>query len=167
MTVRCAVLTISDSRTPATDGSGPVAERLLAGGGHQIVERALVRDEPAQIGAALDRWLADERVQAIVTTGGTGIAPRDRTIEVVRDLLTMELQGFGELFRMLSYDEVGSLAMLSRAVGGLVVRDGLDTLLFALPGSPRAVELAVSRLIAPELDHLVGLRRGTGSNFGH
>ncbi len=111
-------------------------------------------DEPRAIESALQRWLADDQVDAIVTTGGTGIAPRDNTIEVVRQVLTVELYGVGELFRMLSYRQVGSASMQSRAVGGVAG----DTLVFAVPGSPRDVELAVRELIAPQLPHLLRLR---------
>ena len=155
MSVRCAVLTISDSRDASSDTSGPLARRLLEEAAHEVVARDLVPDDAAAIESALQRWVADEQVEAIVSTGGTGVAPRDNTIEVVRRMLRVELEGFGELFRMLSYEQVGGAAMLSRAVGGLAG----DTLLFALPGSPGAVELGVRELIAPQLSHLVRLLR--------
>ena len=161
--VRCAVLTISDSRTVETDKSGPLIERLLDESGHRTAARTLVPDEAEAIAARLEPWLADSSIQAIITTGGTGFAPRDRTIDVVRPLLTVELEGFGELFRMLSYQQVKGAAMLSRAVAGLVVRDpadGGETFVFALPGSAGAVKTAVSELIGPQLAHLICQRRG-------
>jgi molybdenum cofactor biosynthesis protein B len=121
-----------------------------------------VPDDPAKIRSQIEQWLADDSILAILITGGTGIGNRDSTVEVVRGLLTVELDGFGELFRMLSYEQVRAAAMLSRAIGGLVVRpagEGGDTLIFAMPGSPAAVELAMSRLIGPQLSHLVWERR--------
>lgn len=130
--------------------------------GHIAAECTIVRDEPAEITAQLERWLADPSIDAILTTGGTGIAKRDTTIEVVRRLLTVELEGFGELFRMLSYEQVKAAAMMSRAVAGLVIREpvrGGDTFIFAMPGSPNAVETAMSKLIAPQLAHMVWERR--------
>ena len=159
--VRCAVLTVSDTRDPDSDEGGALVGRLLAGHGHDVVARDLVPDEPRLIAARLEQWLGHQQIQAVLTTGGTGISPRDNTIEVVRGLLTMEIEGFGELFRMLSFPKVKAAAMLSRAVGGLVARDaddGGDTFLFAMPGSADAVETAVGELIAPQLAHLVWLR---------
>ena len=159
--VRCAVLTVSDSRKPHHDRGGPLAEKLLVAGGHEIVARDLVADDPAGIRARLEAWIADAAIQAVVTTGGTGIAPRDNTADVVRGLLTEELEGFGELFRMISFRKVKAAAMMSRAVGGLTARAaeaGGDTFLFAVPGAPDAVETAVGELIAPQLAHLVWLR---------
>jgi len=159
--VRCAVLTVSDTRDLDSDESGALVGRLLTGRGHEVVARDLVPDEPRLIAARLEPWLGNPRIQAVLTTGGTGISPRDHTIEVVRGLLTMELEGFGELFRMLSFPRIKAAAMLSRAVGGLVARAtdaGGDTFLFAMPGSADAVETAVSELIAPQLAHLVWLR---------
>lgn len=160
--VRCAVLTVSDTRTMETDEGGRTLIRLLEAAGHATTQRAIVRDEPSAIRAAIEAWVGDEAIDAVVSTGGTGIARRDTTIEVVRSLLTSELEGFGELFRMLSYQEVGAAAMLSRAVGGLVVREpqlGGETFLFAVPGSVNAVETAVAKLVAPQLAHLVWERR--------
>ncbi len=157
--VACAVLTVSDTRTPATDQSGPLIERLLADAGHATADRALEPDDPDRIAARLEAWIADPGIHAVLVTGGTGIAARDTTIEVVRRLLTTELEGFGELFRMLSYRRVRAAAMLSRAVAGLVARpDTGDTFVFAMPGSTDAVELALTELIAPQLAHLVWLR---------
>ncbi|MHC4948181.1 MAG: MogA/MoaB family molybdenum cofactor biosynthesis protein [Planctomycetota bacterium] len=159
--VRCAVLTVSDTRSDRTDEGGPLAAALLAEAGHDAGRREIVRDDPPAIRAALAAWLADPEVDAIVTTGGTGIAPRDTTVEIVAGLLTRPLPGFGELFRMLSWEQVGAAAMLSRAVGGLVeppAAAGTGTFIFAVPGSPAAVRLAVERLIAPQLAHLAWQR---------
>jgi len=160
--VRCAVLTISDTRTLADDAGGRLIVDHVERAGHVVADRRIVPDEPAIIRQWLESWLRDSSVQAVLTTGGTGIAKRDGTIDVVRQLLTIELEGFGELFRMLSYHEVQAAAMMSRAVGGLVIREltnGGDTLVFCMPGSPNAVELAMSKLIAPQLAHLVWERK--------
>jgi molybdenum cofactor biosynthesis protein B len=148
---RCAVLTISDTRTVQTDTGGALVARLLGDAGHDVVDRRIVKDEPAQIDAQLRAWLSDPSIQVICSTGGTGIARRDTTIEVVGRLLDKPLDGFGELFRMLSWQEVGAAAMLSRATAGLAG----ECLIFAMPGSTNAVQLAMSRLIIPELPHLV------------
>ncbi|RMH23372.1 MAG: MogA/MoaB family molybdenum cofactor biosynthesis protein [Acidobacteria bacterium] len=151
----CAVLTISDSRTPETDGGGDLIEAALTAAGHRVVERRLVKDEPRRIEALLRRWIDGGTVQLVVTTGGTGLSRRDATYEVVAGLLDKTLDGFGELFRMLSYQQVGAAAMLSRAVAGLAG----ETLIFTLPGSPNAVRLALDKLIVPELSHLLWERR--------
>ncbi len=156
---RCAVLTVSDSRTADSDTGGKIIIESLRGTGHTVSDYTLVKDEPTQIEKQLKSWLALQSptpnpqppLHAIFTTGGTGIARRDTTVEVVRRLLDKELEGFGELFRMLSYDQVGPAAMLSRAVAGLAG----DTLIFTLPGSPNAVRLALEKLIVPELPHMV------------
>lgn len=160
--VGCAVLTISDTRTTETDQSGPLIQQLLTEAGHTIVEAAIVPDEPAAITQQIQAWLKNPQVHAILTTGGTGLAHRDRTVEVVRDLITVEIEGFGELFRSLSYQQVKAAAMLSRAVAGLVAQQdeaGGDTFVFAMPGSTNAVQTAVSQLIVPQLPHLAGLRK--------
>jgi molybdenum cofactor biosynthesis protein B len=160
--VRCAVLTVSDTRTEQTDRGGPLVERFLREAGHGVIARAIVKDDPPAIEGAIEGWLGDPAIHAVLTTGGTGIARRDTTIEVVRRLITIELEGFGELFRMLSFEQVKGAAMLSRAVGGLVIRNaasGGDTLLFAMPGSLNAIETAMKNLIAPQLAHLVWERR--------
>lgn len=158
--VACAVLTVSDTRTAETDRGGPLIAELLTAAGHVVVDRAICRDEPREIAARLDRWIAEARVQVILTTGGTGIAKRDSTIDIVAARLTHRLDGFGELFRMLSYNEVGAAAMLSRAIAGLVMRDGEgDTFVFAMPGSVNAIETAMKNLIVPELSHLVWERK--------
>jgi molybdenum cofactor biosynthesis protein B len=159
--IRCAVLTISDSRTIDTDVSGQLIERLLGEAGHESVGRRIVPDEPKVIEAQLESWLTEDRLQVILTTGGTGISPRDGTVEVVRGLITAELEGFGELFRMISHRQIGAAAMLSRAVAGLVARPpeaGGDTFIFAMPGSKNAVETAMTELVLPELSHLVWQR---------
>ncbi len=160
--VPCAVVTISDTRTPETDRGGDLVARLLATAGHEVRHRAIVPDDVGPIESSLAALLADGAIRCVLTTGGTGIARRDTTIEVVARLLTAELPGFGEIFRMLSFAEVGAAAMLSRAVGGLVARAperGGDTFVFAMPGSVNAVELAMTRLVVPELSHLVWERR--------
>lgn len=152
---RCAVLTISDTRTIQTDSGGALVRRLLTIAGHEIAASAIVKDEPTQIDSQLRHWLADPTIHIICCTGGTGIARRDTTIEVVHRLIDKPLPGFGELFRMLSWEKVGAAAMLSRAVAGLAG----ETFLFAMPGSTDAVELAMTQLIVPELSHLVWERR--------
>lgn len=154
---RCAIITLSDTRTLDTDAGGTRIRDLLAAEGHEIVERLLIRDEPAELVELLHRFRADERIDAVLTTGGTGVSRRDTTIEVVQAALDQPLPGFGELFRALSFQEIGSGAMLSRALAGVFG----GKLLFALPGSVKAVELAMTRLILPELRHLLGeLRKG-------
>ena len=159
-TVPCAIITVSDTRTRETDKGGDLVQRLLEEGGHPVVERCIVADDPGAIDAALDGLLANEKVLAVLLTGGTGIAKRDTTIEVVRRRFVAELPGFGELFRMLSWEQVGAAAMLSRAAAGLAEHTtGGDTFLFAMPGSTNAVETAMVNLIVPELGHLVWERR--------
>lgn len=154
--VRCFVLTVSDRRGAEDDASGDaIAERMEAAG-HRVTGRRLVPDEVPAIRAAVTAALADEEVDAVLVTGGTGAAPRDRTPEAVEPLLDRRLEGFGELFRMLSYQEIGAAAMLSRATAGTAGRRAV----FLLPGSVAAVRLAVERLVVPELPHLLGqLRR--------
>jgi molybdenum cofactor biosynthesis protein B len=149
--VGCAVLTVSDTRTLADDKSGAgIVERLEAAG-HRVAARRIVKDETNEVAGAVREFLAADGVNAVLITGGTGIAARDQTPEALRDMFTKELPGFGELFRMLSYQEIGAAAMLSRAIGGVV--DGKIVLL--MPGSTAAVRLAVDKLIVPELGHLV------------
>ena len=148
---QCAVVTVSDTRTERTDSSGASIRQLLADAGHAVVRYALCRDEPADLQPLLSDLIASNDVDVIITTGGTGISRRDQTIEVVGRLLDQPLPGFGELFRMLSWEQVGSGAMLSRAAAGIVRGKPI----FALPGSARAVELAMTRLIIPELGHLL------------
>jgi molybdopterin adenylyltransferase len=149
--VRCAVFTISDTRTEETDAGGRAIVELLTGAGHEIATKAIMRDDPDRIREALAAALAHERVQAVITTGGTGLSSRDGTYEVVSSMLTREIRGFGELFRMLSYQEIGAAAMMSRAVAGTAA----GRIVICLPGSPAAVLLAMSKLVLPELGHMV------------
>lgn len=146
-----AVLTISDTRTEDTDTSGALIRRLLSRAGHPIVAFAIVPDEPALIRRALRAWGRDPRIRAVILTGGTGISARDGTFEAVDGLLEKKLEGFGEIFRMLSYRQVGTAAILSRAVAGTY----RGRILFSLPGSEKAVALAMKKIILPELGHLV------------
>ncbi|QDV21802.1 MogA/MoaB family molybdenum cofactor biosynthesis protein [Aureliella helgolandensis] len=146
-----AVLTVSDSRTLDTDRSGQLIVDLLQAAGHTLQVRSIVPDEPERIRGEAERWCREERIDVILLTGGTGISPRDQTPEAIRPLLEVELPGFGELFRWLSYQEIGPAAMLSRALAG---RCG-ETLIFCLPGSTAAVRLACEQLLVPELPHLV------------
>jgi molybdenum cofactor biosynthesis protein B len=147
----CYILTISDTRTEATDTSGRAIFDLLFAGGHQVTGRKIVRDEPDEVLAAITEQMNKPGVQVIITTGGTGITARDTTHETIARLLDKRLDGFGELFRMLSYQEIGSAAMMSRAVGGLAK----GKVILSLPGSEAAVRLAMTKLILPELGHLV------------
>jgi molybdenum cofactor biosynthesis protein B len=149
--LRCFVLTVSDTRTEATDTGGRAIADLLTSNGHQVTARAIVRDEPAQVSLTLQEHLAEPGLDAIITTGGTGITSRDGTFEAVSALLEKTLVGFGEIFRMLSYQEIGPAAMLSRATAGLARRK----IVIALPGSEHAVRLAMTKLILPELGHMV------------
>ena len=147
--VRCFVLTISDTRTPDTDASGDAIVETLTAAGHEVTGRDIVRDDPAAVRAVVGaRAIATE---AIITTGGTGITARDSTFEAIASLLEKKLDGFGELFRMLSYEEIGPAAMLSRACAGTVGRCAV----FSLPGSEHAVRLAMTKLIVPEIGHVV------------
>jgi len=147
--VRCAVITISDTRTPETDSSGDAIAKALSGAGHMVVTRHIVRDDPGQVRGLVQSAAND--VAVIVTTGGTGITSRDSTYEAIVGLLDKRLDGFGELFRMLSYEQIGSAAMLSRACAGTIGTAAV----FALPGAQRAVELAMEKLILPEIGHVV------------
>ena len=149
--VGCFVLTISDTKTPETDSSGGLIKKLLLTGGHQVIATAIVRDEPADVARVIREACADPAVQAVIATGGTGITSRDRTFEAIEGLLAKRLPGFGELFRMLSYQEVGAAAMLSRAQMGIHA----GRIIVSLPGSPNACRLAVEKLLLPELPHLV------------
>ena len=149
--VRCFVLTISDTRTPANDTSGLAIAELLETNGHDVAGRAIVRDDPDAIRAALQQQLDASSAQVIITTGGTGITSRDSTYEVVCNLLEKRLEGFGELFRLLSYQEIGPAAMMSRACAGTAQ----GKIIVSLPGSENAVRLAMNKLLLPELGHLV------------
>lgn len=147
--VRCAVITVSDTRTKDTDKSGALMKARLAEAGHETTVYRIVPDEPDRIEALLDELAGT--VEAVLLNGGTGVSRRDRTFEAVSGRLEQTLPGFGELFRLLSYEDVGSAAMLSRAVAGVY----RGTVVFSTPGSPNAVRLAMDRLIVPELQHLV------------
>lgn len=149
--VRCAVLTISDTRTLATDTGGQTLIDGLQAAGHVVVARDIIPDEPARMRALVTEWARRDDLDAILLTGGTGLSSRDQTFETISAMLTKPLPGYGELFRWLSYQEIGPAAMLSRTIGGLLGK----TVVLTMPGSPAAVRLAVTRLIAPELGHLV------------
>jgi molybdopterin adenylyltransferase len=149
--VRCFVITVSDTRTEDTDTGGRAIVELLQAAGHTITGRTIVKDDPDLVRGTIERLLANPDVQVIITTGGTGISSRDSTYEAVSGLLQKKLDGFGELFRMLSYEHIGSAAIMSRAVAGLVV----GRIIVSLPGSEAAVRLAMDRLLIPELGHLV------------
>ena len=147
--MRCFVLTISDTRMADTDTSGDAIAQALASAGHELAGRQIVRDDPSAVRDVVRTQAA--QVQVIVTTGGTGITARDSTYEAISTLLDKRLDGFGELFRMLSYEEIGSAAMLSRACAGSIG----TTAIFSLPGSEAAVRLAMEKLILPEIGHVV------------
>ena len=165
---RCAVITLSDTRSASEDAGGDFIEQSLTAAGHSVLVRQLIPDDPARLQQLLNDLLSRPDLDAILTTGGTGISRRDQTIPVVQAALTLTLDGFGELFRMLSYHQIGSGALLSRAVAGVATpvspppvsppphaQPPTPKLLFALPGSPAAVELALTKLILPELKHLL------------
>ena len=154
-TVRVAVLTISDTRLPETDTGGDVVEESLRGAGHEVVAREIVRDDAPSIRNTLVDLLARADVDAVVTTGGTGISGRDTTYEVAERMIEKRLDGFGELFRMLSYEEIGAAAMLSRAVAGSTTTAAGAKFLACLPGSTNAVRLAMEKLLVPEMPHVV------------
>ena len=149
--VRVAVLTISDTRTPETDTGGDVVEETMRGAGHEVVAREIVRDEATSIRTTLVDLLVRSDVDAVVTTGGTGISARDTTYEVVERMIEKRLDGFGELFRMLSYEEIGAAAVLSRALAGAI---GIK-FVASLPGSRNAVRLGMEKLLVPEIAHIV------------
>jgi molybdenum cofactor biosynthesis protein B len=149
--IATVVLTVSDTRTSGSDSGGRRIRRLLERAGHRVAGHRIVPDDPSRIRGAVRGWLRDPGVSAIILTGGTGVAPRDRTLEAVEDLFEKRLDGFGEIFRMLSYRQVGSSAILSRAAAGVAA----GRVLFVLPGSEKAVDLAMRRLILPEIGHLV------------
>ncbi len=149
--IACYVLTVSDTRTPDTDSSGRALRELIEAGPHRVTGHHIVRDEPVEVARLIALAIADPDTDAIITTGGTGITSRDGTFEAVDRLLEKRLDGFGELFRMLSFAEIGPAAMLSRATAGVAS----GTAIFVLPGSENAVRLAMTRLILPELGHVV------------
>ncbi len=155
-TVACFVITVSDTRDETTDRSGGAIKTLLQENGHTVAGYEIVKDEPDDIRALLGDALARETVDAVILNGGTGIAPRDGTYEVVSDVLEKRIDGFGELFRFLSYDEIGSAAMLSRAIAGTVG----SRVLVSVPGSTGAVKLAMTGLLLPQLGHMIAQARG-------
>jgi len=148
--VAAVVVTVSDTRTLGTDTGGNLLAELLVEAGHVVVERVIVPDEPAAIERVVREALVREDVRAVLLTGGTGVAPRDVTPETVAPLLERVVPGFGELFRMLSYEDIGSAALLSRAMAGIAA----GKVVFVLPGSRGAIRLALEKLILPELGHL-------------
>lgn len=152
ITVNCAVITVSDTRTPETDKSGQLIQKLLLDANHQVGAYRIIPDEPTQIQAQIESLAQESNLQVIIFNGGTGIAPRDTTYDAIEKLLEKTLPGFGELFRCLSYQEIGSRAIASRAVAGVCQ----NLLIFSLPGSINAVRLGMEKLILPELTHLVG-----------
>lgn len=149
--IRCAVITVSDTRTLETDTGGQTVIVHLTGAGHTLAHREIIPDEPARMRPLLASLRERDDIDAILLTGGTGITSRDQTYETVSQLLDKPLPGYGELFRMLSFQEIGPATILSRAVGGLLGRKVLLT----MPGSPAAVRLAMEKIIVPELPHLV------------
>ncbi len=152
---RCGVITLSDTRTEATDKSGGRIKNLLLAASHVVSYYTVIRDEPAEFSAVLQALLMRNDIDVVLTSGGTGISRRDRTIEVAEAAIEQPIAGFGELFRMLSWQEIGSGAMLSRAIGGIA----RDKAIFCMPGSTAAVELAMTKLILPEIRHVIGEMR--------
>jgi molybdenum cofactor biosynthesis protein B len=151
--VSCAILVVSDTRTAESDRSGPVIRSCIEEAGHHVVVHRIVSDDRERIGSSVRMFADDGTIDAVIISGGTGLAPRDVTYEAVSELFSKTIDGFGELFRALSFQQIGAAAMLSRAVGGLISR----TVVYALPGSPPACELALRELILPELGHAVSL----------
>jgi molybdenum cofactor biosynthesis protein B len=147
-TLNCTVLTISDSRTEKEDTSGALLAELLENAGHRLVDRALVRDDVYQVRAVVSSWIADENISVVITTGGTGFTGRDSTPEALTPLFDKTIDGFGELFRQVSLDEIGASTIQSRCIGGLAN----GTLIFALPGSTNAVRTGWERILEPQLD---------------
>jgi molybdenum cofactor biosynthesis protein B len=147
--VRIAILTVSDTRTAADDRSGDTAAELLRDAGHEIAARAIVKDQRDTIRAALQAWIDDPGIDVVIATGGTGVTPRDVTPEALAPLVTKAIPGFGELFRWLSYEEIGTSTIQSRAEAALCS----GTFVFLLPGSPGGVRTAISRILLAQLDH--------------
>ncbi|MFN6569954.1 MogA/MoaB family molybdenum cofactor biosynthesis protein [Dendronalium sp. ChiSLP03b] len=157
MTVTCAVVTVSDTRSPETDKSGQLIQQLLLSANHAVESYTIIKDEPAQIQEQIESLGQNLNLDVVIFNGGTGIAPRDTTYDAIEKLLEKTLPGFGELFRFLSYQEIGSRAIASRAVAGIYQ----SKLIFSLPGSSNAVRLGMERLILPELAHLVNQMRNS------
>jgi len=154
--IRCYVITVSDTRDKTTDTSGRMIEKFLVDEGHQTAGYRIVKDEPIEIEASLVEALASDNVDAVIVNGGTGIAPRDGTYEVVSRFLEKKLDGFGEIFRYLSYLDIGSAAVMSRAAAGTA----RGKILISLPGSSGAVTLAMEKLVLPEIRHMVSQLQG-------
>jgi len=152
ISIGCGVITCSDTRTPETDKSGQLIQELLRQNGHHIPSYVVVKDEPEEVRTLLESLGQNSQVGAVIINGGTGISHRDTTFEAVDGLLEKRLTGFGEIFRYLSYKDIGSSAILSRATAGLFK----GKVLFSIPGSSGAVRLAMEQLILPELPHIVG-----------
>ncbi|MTJ07838.1 MULTISPECIES: molybdenum cofactor biosynthesis protein B [unclassified Anabaena] len=151
ISVSCAVITVSDTRSPDTDKSGQLIKELLLAADHTVALYQIIKDEPREIQTQMEVLGNDAEIQAVILNGGTGIAPRDTTYDALEKLLEKILPGFGELFRFLSYQEIGSRAIASRAVAGVYQ----NKIIFSLPGSSNAVRLGMEKLILPELVHLV------------
>lgn len=149
--LRFAVLTISDTRDASSDRGGPFLAEAIESAGHQVTRRSIHKDEASEIEAAVREAVGDAEVDLVLTTGGTGIAPRDVTYPTLKALLDSEIPGFGELFRWLSYEEIGAATILSRAIGGVLA----GKVILALPGSPKALRLAMEKIVLPEAGHLV------------
>ena len=149
--VGCWVLTVSDTKTTETDTSGQLIRKLVTDAGHQVVGSSIVRDEPKDVQRVIREACANDEVRAVLVTGGTGVTSRDSTYEAIEAMLDKRLPGFGELFRMLSYQEIGAAAMMSRAQLGVHAR----RIVVSLPGSPNACRLALEKLVIPELSHLI------------
>ena len=149
--LRCGVITISDTRTTDNDEGGQYIFNSLRSKGHEVRERIIIKDDQDEIGKIVKEYASSNDLHLLVTTGGTGIASRDNTVSTIKPLLDKSMEGFGELFRSLSYEEIGARAMLSNAVGGSIG----STLIFCLPGSLNAVKLGMDKLILPDLGHLV------------
>ncbi|MDJ0674000.1 MAG: MogA/MoaB family molybdenum cofactor biosynthesis protein [Calothrix sp. MO_167.B42] len=152
ISAKCAVITVSDTRTTETDKSGQLIHQLLLNANHLVNKYEITPDEPAQIQQQLELTSTNPEIDVVILNGGTGIAPRDTTYDAIEKLLEKILPGFGEIFRSLSYQEIGSRAIASRAVAGVY----RGKLIFSLPGSSNAVRLAMEKLILPELTHLIG-----------
>jgi len=150
---RCAVITVSDTRTEKTDMSGRCIRDLLRRENHIVTTTEIIPDDVSRLAKRVQNLCDSGEVNVVVVTGGTGIAARDTTVEAIAPLLDKNLDGFGELFRMLSYEKIGAMAMLSRATAGIKK----NTAIFALPGSTKAVQLAMEKLILPQLAHIAGL----------
>lgn len=151
--LNCAIITISDTRTVANDKSGQIIQNLLTQSGHNIIDYQIIKDDPELIKKIVENIADNDNIHCLITHGGTGISPQDHTYDVLEKLLDKTLSGFGEIFRFLSYQEIGSRAIASRALGGIYQ----GKLVFSLPGSTGAVKLGLEKLIIPELNHLFQL----------